>query len=352
MIKGMLVYTPPGYNPANTTKKYPVIVYFHGRGSMSNGTAPNLCRIFSADQKSLPFRVETGNVIPQVYWGGVTHQYIIVAPQYLYYNYPTLYATATHVEQVLNFLDTAYRIDRKRVYLTGMSTGANMVMEYASSSPTRAQRVAAINMASLCTTVGKVPNDTLAPKRVANANLPVRIVHCANDKVCLKSIPETWVTKINNTVPKPNPLAVLHLIANCLGPNNHDAWPYNYDPAYRIGAKNLLEWFIMYQRATLPSTMHDGPDLVETAVERTKHNILVSPNPFVNEVRAHVNLDKAQHVRLWLTDISGRVVMSSNKFYKEGEAKINLNTAQLAKGMYMMKIEGDEFSEVRKLIKQ
>src|SRR5690349_3013018 len=46
-FKGLLEYLPASYNAqGNQAKKYPVIIFFHGYGSIGNGTASDLCRLF------------------------------------------------------------------------------------------------------------------------------------------------------------------------------------------------------------------------------------------------------------------------------------------------------------------
>ena len=64
-FNGMLEYIPSSYYlSANATKKYPVIINFHGGAAMGYGSSLELCRLFkdrggdSAGHKSFPGRVE------------------------------------------------------------------------------------------------------------------------------------------------------------------------------------------------------------------------------------------------------------------------------------------------------
>ena len=155
-FNGMLEYVPSSYWwSSNATKKYPIIISFHGGAAMGYGSALELCRLFkdrggdSAGHKTFPGRVERNTTnLTQVY-NGVTYEYIVVAPQFNKYirlkpGVPDQFPSAKQVENVINYVVARYRVDPRRIYLTGYSNGANMIIEYAGSSVARAQRVAAI----------------------------------------------------------------------------------------------------------------------------------------------------------------------------------------------------------------
>ncbi len=163
MFQGLLKYTPASYDlPANSTKKYPVIIFFHGYASRGNGTTNQLCRILKdmggdlATHKSLPGRVErTPEILTQPF-GGTSYEYIVISPQFTKYDRPEDeskpfdFPSADEVDDVIDYVVSNYRVDENRIYLTGLSNGANMVIEYAASSVERASRVAAIMPISLC----------------------------------------------------------------------------------------------------------------------------------------------------------------------------------------------------------
>ena len=66
------------------------------------------------------------------------YEFIVISPQFNDYtrnqdgtgNYPSYQA----VEDVIDYVEAKYRIDKRRIYLTGLSNGANMITEYAASS--------------------------------------------------------------------------------------------------------------------------------------------------------------------------------------------------------------------------
>src|SRR5687768_16186570 len=112
-FNGMLQYVPPGYtNSANSTKKYPLIISFHGGAAMGTGNSLDLCRLFkdkggdSAGHKTFPGRVERNTTALTQTHDGVTYEYIVIAPQYNKYIWgqpgvPDQFPTAKQVENVI-----------------------------------------------------------------------------------------------------------------------------------------------------------------------------------------------------------------------------------------------------------
>ena len=265
---GLLEYTPPGYNPAGA-QLYPLIIYFHGLAETGTGTNTDLCRLLSLQAPAytdnnqfdipLPERIER-NELPSVTNGSTTYNYIVLSPQYNQYNYPSSYPSANDVSALITYALANYKVDPGRIYLTGMSSGANMVMEYAASSQVNAQRIAGIALSSLCSSVGQNPQ---GPANIAHANLPVWAVHCLNDDFnpaptpgnpgCPDTLVNNWINKINAIVPPPNPLAkktTLGAPGNpaCNAGFTHNTWNTLYDPAFVVDGKNVYNWFIQYSR--------------------------------------------------------------------------------------------------------
>jgi len=282
MFRGLLEYTPSGYVPSNTSKKYPVIIFFHGYGSRGTGTVNQLCKILKdggsdlATHKSLPGRIEngTGQFTPVV--SGTTYEYIVISPQFSKYDRPANEAlahdfpSADEVEDVIDYVVANYNVDERRIFLTGLSNGANMIMEYAASSVARAQRVAAIMPVSLCSTVGSLRNTErgYVPANVAEAGLPVWFVQCSIDNPCGGTPPVDWFNGIkaepNYTLPRFTMLgAASNGLYECSDTLLHDAWSRAYDPNFKAsfvngtGANdginmNMYQWFATQQSAVLP----------------------------------------------------------------------------------------------------
>ena len=152
---------------------------------------------------------------------------------------------------------------------------------------------------------------------------------------------------------------------NCSDSLLHDAWSRAFDPNFRVsnyytptgavGANdginlNMYQWFIR-QLNTLPTSASELDPTIP-AVEVLKSTIVVSPNPFVSEVTAHLSLDKSQRVQINLTDVTGRLIQSVRGVYGQGNSEVRLNLDKSPAGVYMIKVTGENFSSTQKIIKR
>lgn len=437
-FNGLVHYLPPGYSdPANAFKKYPVIIYYGGTATRGNGSlnvSTGLCRIMSRDSSSLVGKVETGVVIPAVTYGGSNYEFIIICPQHARYDINGLpnNPTGDDAQILFNYVKSNYRIDLTRVYMSGMSTGANVVINYAASSLLRAKTLAAYNTASLCSFYGLSPDSTDAFKNITQANLHGRLAYCSNgDEQCSESeqITIQWVNAINA---EKSGLAQIQAVNNCTQ-NAHNSWAINYHPDNLIEGKNLYNYFIQFSNSTtLPVSLNyfkgkmnagkvdlewstssetssagfviergdgsysfheiasieaagnsstdkvyrftDGKPLMNLNLYRIvqidqdgtrkisevvkvmnknsgKFNLTVSPNPFTNKVSAFVSLDKKQQVRAIITDLNGRAFVSITRLCNEGTTELSMPVDNLGKGIYLLRVETDSYTEIQKIVR-
>lgn len=292
-FKGYLKYVPPSYdNPANANKEYPVIIFFHGGASKGEGTSNHLCRLFkdrggdSATHKSIPGRVERNTEMFSQTIAGVKEEFIVISPQFNKYvrlqpPQPDAFPSADEVEDVINYVEANFRIDKRKIFLTGFSNGANMIVEYAASSVGRAKRVAAIMPISLCSQQGHENNTSrgIDAKHIGQAKLKTWFVHCESDNCGTGpalNVPNKWVESIMSVQGSATPRytrlrnqnpATLY---NCSDSLWHDAWSRAFDPNFKasfvyqangtIGPndginKNMYEWFATQANAVLPVTL-------------------------------------------------------------------------------------------------
>jgi predicted esterase len=390
-FNGLMEYVPASYSlAANKTKKYPVIISFHGYASRGNGSTLELCRMFkdrggdSAGHKTFPGRVErsTSN-LTQVY-NGVTYEYIVVCPQFNKYTrlqagVPDAFPSAKQVENVINFVVARYRIDPKRIYLTGYSNGANMIVEYAASSVARAKRVAAIMPVSLCSQLGHINNSSkgIFAKNIGLAKLKTWFVFCESDNCGsgpALSVPNKWVDSImkvsGSAKPRYTRLRNVNppTLYNCSDSLFHDAWSRAFDPNFKasynytatgaVGANdgvnlNMYQWFIR-QTSAAASGVASKSELEDEIPAEVVPPLAVSinPNPFTSQILAHISVDRQQRLYINLTDMTGRLVQSLNGVYGQGVSEVRLSTAELPSGIYFLKVSGENFSNVQKLIKK
>lgn len=265
-IKGYLKKLPQGYDPLDQNTKYPVIIYFHGLGAQGDGTTDHLCRILSDTRvdPSLPNRIENNEAPETIISNGQNFSYIVLCPQYNGYGPPYFYDGA--VDDFITYALANFNIDPRRIYITGMSGGANVVVDYIASSVAHAQRVAAASLSSLCYPVSIRPG---GPSNIVTAGLPVWFTQCeADDPPCEVAIPETWVSEINGLNPTPAPRftrLTVHpappfpfndSLYYCRG-WKHNTWTTMYSPLFVNTGPDLYHWFLQFQRGTLPVQLKD-----------------------------------------------------------------------------------------------
>ena len=475
-FKGMLEFTPPGYNFADKTKKYAIIIFFHGNGGKGNATVSlnQLCRLFKdrgSDRdghKALPGRVEREtSILTQTDQVGNTVEFIVASPQYVSYDRLynpdgspkglVSYPSAAAVDSVIDYMvDVKYKdkIDESRIYLTGFSNGANMVLEYAGSSVARAKRVAAIMPIALCSQLGHPSNTGITAANIANAKLKTWFVYCTDDN-CGDDVSRDWVNAIRLVSGNVSPrLTVLNNsqaqdLYKCSSVLPHDAWSRAYDPLFKtsftgdgtgMGSstndgvnQNMYQWFANQQNATLPVLLKSfdarlidkkvevrwvttaeinnssfdieraGPDQVFSSIgtvpgsgdyrgekeyqftdasplaglsfyrlaqtdidgkkqyfeikkimnnENKASSVIVSPNPFAGDMTAFVSLDKSQRVVITVADMNGKILKNSTGVYAQGNSELKIKTSDFPRGVYLLKVSGENFNSIQKIIKK
>lgn len=256
-FKGLLEYIP-AYDP-KTESKFPLIIFFHGNGATGNGTETGLCRILydgtNAAGAALPALIEKGKV-PVVEYNNKRYEFMVISAQLEEYLFPVDYPDADDVDELINYILATYpQVDSNRIYLTGISSGANIVIEYISSSINHANRIAAASIASLCSYVDTDWNRDhgLLAENIGKANLPVWFVQAENDdKNCPPEIPMGWIKKIEAAGGTKTRITLLHnrpdgdpgLRETRL---THNTWFRLYDPEL-VDKPNQYDWFIQYSR--------------------------------------------------------------------------------------------------------
>jgi predicted esterase len=391
-FNGLMEYIPASYSlAANKTKKYPVIISFHGNASKGYGTTLELCRMFkdrggdSAGHKTFPGRVERSTTNLTQTYNGVKYEYIVVCPQFNKYvrlqpGVPDAFPSAKQVENVINYVVARYRIDPKRIYLTGYSNGANMIIEYAGSSVARAKRVAAIMPVALCSQLGHINNSSkgIFAKNIGLAKLKTWFVYCESD-FCgsgpALNVSNKWVDSImkvsGSAKPRYTRLRNINppTLYNCSDSNWHDAWSRAFDPNFKIsynytasgavGANdginlNMYQWFIRQTSTAAASGVALQSELDDEVSSGVVPPLAVSidPNPVTSRILAHISVNRQQRLYINLTDMTGRLVQSVNGVYGQGISEVRMNTADLPSGIYFLKVSGDNLSVVRRLVKR
>jgi predicted esterase len=375
-FNGMLQYVPAGYyNSENTSKQYPLIISFHGNAAKGNGTLLELCRLFkdrggdSAGHKTFPGRVERNTTQLTQTYNGETYEYLVIAPQFNKYireetGTTDQFPSAKQVENVIDFAVQRFRVDPRRIYLTGYSTGANMIIEYAGSSVARASRVAAIMPVALCSKLGH-PNNTamgVFAKNIGAAGLKTWFVYCEVDNCggdnTYLNVSNAWVDSIMKTpgaaVPRYTRLRNVNpaTLYNCSDSLLHDAWSRAFDPNFRISHQfnggnstsvndginlNMYEWFIRQTNTGLPDPPDDTtspenpppPDDTTSPENPPPPDDTTSPNnPPPDEPDPPLTPPGLENDDTFLTLPNVSVKLSPNPFNSRILAMITLKTPQ------------------------
>jgi len=196
-----LLFLPRQY--AKTKKKWPLILFLHGSGERGNDLElvkkHGLARIVE-ENPAFPFIVASPQCPKDQWWST---------------------EVLTHL---LDSLERKYRIDPKRIYVTGLSMGGFGTWQLAFEHPTRFAAIAPI-----CG--GGIPNLTFLIK-----HLPVWVFHGAKDD----AVPVEEAHRMVSALQKRSSTKVRLTIYPEAG---HDSWTETY------ANKQLYTWFLSKQRS-------------------------------------------------------------------------------------------------------
>lgn len=80
--------------------------------------------------------------------------------------------------------------------------------------------------------------------------------------------------------------------------------------------------------------------------------LVVYSNPFSDQIRVKVNVDRSQNLTLVVSDIIGKTYLKQSYHAQAGDNLINLAPTGASGGMYILHIEGNTYDQTVKLAKQ
>jgi predicted peptidase len=196
-----LLYAPSGYG-TDPKRRWPLIVFLHGSGE--RGTDP-----LRIEAQPLPKTLTTTTSFPAV----------VLSPQL-----PPTYSWWTSllepVDALVQQTERRYRIDTRRVYLTGLSLGGFGTWRYGLQHPTRFAALVPI-------AGGYVPGSSAIPRNIcALRGTPIWAFHGLADTIVSPSQSETLVKALRTCG---SSVVRLTLYG---GVNHFGSWPRAYaDPA-------------------------------------------------------------------------------------------------------------------------
>lgn len=224
---GFYEYLPKGYEKGK--QKYPLLIFVHGLGELGNGES-DLPKVL----RNGPGRLIADSTFPDSFVvAGKTYRFIVFMPQLIHWPWPAT------TQAIVDYAVKHYRVDKSRIYLTGLSMGGGATWECVGNSDRHAKQIAAI--VPVC---GASLADSIKAQRIAAAKLPVWALHNEGDQVVTVEFTKKY-TRYINSAPIPPALPARETIFPVPG---HNAWTKAYDPQYRENGLNVYEWMLSHHR--------------------------------------------------------------------------------------------------------
>lgn len=202
--KGYMLYLPDGYE-ADPNKTWPLMFFLHGMGDRGDN-------LFLLPKASPFMMIREKGPLP----------FMIVAPLL---NTNHTYFPEEYMDGVLSEILLDYRVDEKRIYLTGMSMGGESAYRFALHQPNTFAAVA-----TLCAFL----NDSVSLPMEGIKDLPIWAIHGSDDR----NISLVWGQQAADALKK----AGANVRFTVLEGYDHDVWTDTYsDPQF-------YDWFLQYQK--------------------------------------------------------------------------------------------------------
>ena len=190
-----LLYLPKEYDESDL--EFPLVLFLHGAGE--RGTDLEKVKVHG-----LPRLINEGKEFP----------FIVVSPQCpedMFWNTDILSALLDEIEE-------SYRVDKNRIYVTGLSMGGNGTWSLALAQPDRFAAIAPVCGWSVPSVACKIKN------------IPIWVFHGAKDNVVPISSSEVIVEKLKSCGSDVN--------FTVYPEANHDSWTETYNN------EELYKWFM------------------------------------------------------------------------------------------------------------
>lgn len=242
-LNGLLEVRPSGYDPLNTTQRYPLLIFFQGIGSTGPGTPASLNGMITGTASSIGNGYIQdqfmNNAWPDSYIvNGNSYKFIALIPQFVIH-FDTRLPTPEEVDDLIDYAIANYNVDLSRIYLVGNSSGGGIVWEYASAGSQYANRLAAILPFSGVSFPSKEKADV-----IRNANLAVWGFHNEFDL----GVPPSFTEDFLNLINRPTPAVPEARLTLFPGETAHDSWFRPFNRLYTEGGLDMYQWMLQYSR--------------------------------------------------------------------------------------------------------
>jgi predicted peptidase len=214
---------PCAYYEENNKERYPLLIFLNGMYEGSNyGKLNKLLKLgppkYMAD--SLRFKFNAG---------GKKHHMIVVCPQS-----EVGFRKPWSTNQVIDYMISKYRVDTTRIYLTGLSAGANSVFTYLTDKREYAARIAAV--VPMSTTF--LDSTHKSQFRFINEANVHTLIYCGiRDTKYFKSNQRyaEWINAVTPGLAEFVPYE-----------GAHKGWNPMYNPTHRYYNPNMYEWLLQF----------------------------------------------------------------------------------------------------------
>lgn len=218
-----LLQLPCGYDA--TDERYPLLVFLNGMYEGSDyGTLDKLLRLgppkYMTDSIRFTFMVN-----------GKKQPMIVVCPQS-----EMGFRKPRSTNQVIDYMVSNYRVDTSRIYLTGLSAGANSIFVYLTDKREYAQRIAAV--VPMSTTF--IDSTHRSQFRYINEANVHTLMYCGTGDSTYYKANIRYAERINAVTPG--------LAKFVSYDGEHRGWNPMYNPTHRYYNPNMYEWLLQFSK--------------------------------------------------------------------------------------------------------
>lgn len=219
-----LEHLPSDY--ATSGQRYPLLIFLHGTGEQGDRSEQKVWKVASHGP---PKHIQDGHDMTFTV-DGRSFSFIVISPQLCY---PTGSWTDDYVDQVVQHVLKTYRVDRSRMYLTGLSLGGGGVWRYGAALADQWAAVAPVCAAQSL--------DYGRARQIAKHDLPVWAFHGSADRTVSPVKTRSWVGLLDEYGADPK-------YTEYEGVGHAGAWQRAYRTDHEQHTPNLYEWLLQHQR--------------------------------------------------------------------------------------------------------